>query len=157
MQTRRWHDQPVRMVRSLPAQSLTAGQSLKGEINVTSSRLIKPLSMLSAPLIVGAALLGHRPAAALPAYADQTGQACRSCHVGGFGPQLTPFGREFKLRGYTLRAKSFNVPLSAMAVASYVHTKKAQDEPPTDHSKTNDNAAFDEGSIFLAGGIGSHL
>lgn len=98
----------------------------------------------------------HRPAQALPTFAEQTGQDCKSCHVGGFGPQLTAFGREFKLRGYTLRIKN-SIPLSAMAVASYVATKKAQDEPPTDHSKRNHNLAFDEGSIFLAGGIGSHL
>ena len=106
---------------------------------------------------VAVAIGGQPPASALPAFAEQTQQNCKSCHVGGFGPQLTPFGREFKLRGYTLRAKDFNVPLSAMAVASYVATKKAQEEAPTDHSKRNNNLAFDEGSIFLAGGVGSHL
>lgn len=99
----------------------------------------------------------HRPASAVPAFAEQTGQPCASCHVGGFGPQLTPFGRAFKLGGYTLRTKPFNLPLSAMAVASYVHTKKAQEEPPTDHSKTNNNTSFDQGSVFIAGGVGSHF
>lgn len=103
-----------------------------------------------------ALLTRHDPASAVPAYAQQTNQNCRACHVGGFGPQLTPFGREFKLGGYTLRAKG-NVPLSAMAVASFVSTKKAPSEPPTDHSKLNNNLGFDEGSIFLAGGLGSHI
>jgi hypothetical protein len=120
-------------------------------------RIIAGLPVLLAPLIAGAALVGNQPASAVPAFAEQTGQNCKSCHVGGFGPQLTPFGREFKLRGYTLRAKSFNVPLSAMAVASYVATKKAQEEPPTEDSKRNNNLSFDEGSLFLAGGVGSHL
>jgi hypothetical protein len=101
-------------------------------------------------------LVPHQPAQAVPAYAEQTSQDCKSCHVGGFGPQLTNFGREFKLRGYTLRAKN-NIPLSAMAVASFVSTAKSQDEPPTDHSKRNNNLAFDEGSIFVAGGLGSHI
>ena len=119
-------------------------------------RIIAALPILMVPLIAAAALVGNRPASAVPAFAQQTGQNCKSCHVGGFGPQLTPFGREFKLRGYTLRTKS-NIPLSAMAVASYVATKKAQNEAPTEHSKRNDNFAFDEGSIFLAGGVGSHL
>jgi hypothetical protein len=108
-------------------------------------------------LVAAAALTSSRPAEALPAFAEQTDQPCKACHVGAFGPELTPFGREFKLGGYTLRTKKFNVPLSAMAVASYVHTKRAQDEPPTEDSKTNNNTSFDEGSIFLAGGLGSHL
>ena len=72
------------------------------------------------------------------------------------GPQLTPFGREFKLGGYTLRLQK-SIPVSAMAVADYVHTRRAQEEPPTDDAKTNNNLSFDEGSVFLAGGIGSHL
>lgn len=107
-------------------------------------------------LLFGAALFFHRPAQAVPAFAEQTGRNCAACHVGGFGPQLTPFGREFKLGGYTLRLHK-SIPLSAMAVASYVHTKRAQEEPPTDDSKRNNNLSFDEGSVFLAGDLGSHL
>ncbi len=124
---------------------------------MTDKKLIGRLLAGSGMLFAGMAFFVHRPASALPVFADQTGQACASCHVGGFGPQLTPFGRQFKLGGYTLRTKKFNVPLSAMAVASYESTKKAQDEPPTEHSKRNNNIAFDEGSIFLAGGVGEHL
>jgi len=45
----------------------------------------------------------------VPAFAAQTGLACQACHVGGFGPQLTPFGRQFKINGYTQRTASFNV------------------------------------------------
>ena len=123
---------------------------------MTDFRLIAAVPVVMAPLIAGAAVLGNQPASAVPAYAEQTSQSCKSCHVGAFGPQLTPFGREFKLRGYTLRAKK-SIPISAMAVADYVHTKKAQDEPPTDTSKRNNNLSFDEGSFFLAGGIGSHV
>jgi hypothetical protein len=124
---------------------------------MTDGKLLGRLLAASGTLLVGIAFIAHRPAAALPAFAEQTGQSCAACHVGGFGPQLTPFGRQFKLSGYTLRTKKFNVPLSAMAVASYVHTKRAQDEPPTEDAKRNNNASFDEGSIFLAGGIGSHF
>jgi hypothetical protein len=124
---------------------------------MTDAKLIGRLLTGSGMLLAGVAFFAHRPASALPAFAEQTGQACAACHVGGFGPQLTKFGRQFKLTGYTLRAKHFNVPLSAMAVASYVHTQKRQDEPPTEDSKRNNNISFDEGSVFLAGGIGSHL
>lgn len=38
---------------------------------------------------------------ALPSFARQTGQRCSACHVGGNWPQLTPWGRYFKLSGYT--------------------------------------------------------
>src|SRR5436305_15206687 len=90
------------------------------------------------------------PAAAVPAFAVQAGQPCKTCHIGAFGPQLTPFGRQFKLNGYTLRAgDAFTVPLSGMAVFSHVHTQKDQPEPPTPNFDTNDNATLDEASVFL--------
>jgi hypothetical protein len=38
---------------------------------------------------------------ALPSFARQTGQRCSACHIGGNWPQLTPWGRFFKLAGYT--------------------------------------------------------
>lgn len=101
-------------------------------------------------------LLPMQPAKAVPAFAEQTGMPCQACHVGGFGPQLTPFGREFKLEGYTLRAKP-SIPLSAMAVASLTHTAADQVPPPDGVHHVNDNLAFDQGSLFLAGGLGSHF
>jgi hypothetical protein len=42
-----------------------------------------------------------RPSGAVPSFAAQTGQPCAACHVGAFGPQLTPLGRSFKIGGYT--------------------------------------------------------
>src|ERR1700682_6293676 len=39
------------------------------------------------------------PATALPSFARQTGQPCGTCHTSF--PGLTPFGRRFKLLGYT--------------------------------------------------------
>jgi hypothetical protein len=111
-----------------------------------------------APLVGAVIMLlgvGATPAAAVPAFAVQTGQPCQACHVGGFGPQLTPFGRNFKLHGYTPRTNTFNVPLSAMAVASFVNT--AKDQPPTHGFAANNNVALDQISLFIAGGLGSHL
>jgi len=40
-----------------------------------------------------------KSAEALPSFARQTGQQCVACH-NGF-PELTPYGRQFKLNGYT--------------------------------------------------------
>jgi hypothetical protein len=96
-------------------------------------------------------------AEAVPAFAVQTGQPCEACHVGGFGPQLTPFGRSFKLGGYTQRATPFNAPLAAMAVISYVRTAEKQAAAPAPHFRTNDNLALDEASVFFAGGFGQHF
>jgi hypothetical protein len=52
---------------------------------------------------------------AVPSYARQTGSDCAACHVGAFGPQLTPYGIQFKLGGYTdTDGKEGKVPLSGM-------------------------------------------
>ena len=48
---------------------------------------------------LGALLALPSPAEAVPSFAAQTGQPCAACHVGSFGPQLTGFGRDFKLYG----------------------------------------------------------
>ena len=108
-------------------------------------------------LVVAILAFGSAPARAVPAFAAQTGQPCQACHVGGFGPQLTSFGREFKLGGYTTRADKWTVPFSAMAVASYLRTQKDQAAPPASGFRQNDNTALDQVSLFLAGGFGPHL
>ncbi len=112
---------------------------------------------LAAGLFALLAILGATGAHAVPSFAVQTGQPCTGCHVGGFGPQLTPFGREFKARGYTTRTVDFTVPISAMAIASYVRTDKGQPAAPAAEFNANDNVAVDQVSLFLAGGLGSHF
>ncbi|CAK0763091.1 Cytochrome C [Gammaproteobacteria bacterium] len=98
------------------------------------------------------------PAYALPSYARQTGDACGACHVGSFGPQLTPHGIRFKLEGYTdSDGKPGKVPVSGMVVGTFTHTNKGQSPAPTTYSRSNDNASFQEASIFLAGGLTEHL
>lgn len=108
-------------------------------------------------LAIGMALIALTiaRAQAVPAFADQTGQPCSSCHVGGFGPQLTPFGREFKMLGYTVRSQDGTIPVSAMAIASYLHT--AADQSPAPHYAANDNLALDQISLFLAGGLNKNI
>jgi hypothetical protein len=100
-------------------------------------------------------LLSSNAASAVPAFADQTGQPCSGCHVGSFGPQLTVFGRQFKLLGYTARTEENTVPVSAMAIASFLRTSADQSLAPGYSS--NDNVALDQISMFLAGGLGAHL
>jgi len=99
------------------------------------------------------------PASAVSSFAQQTGQPCHACHVGNFGPQLTPFGRQFKMQGYTLRAgRVFETsPFAAMAVGGYTHTAESQDEAPEPHTSKNDNLTFDEASLFFAASLGDHF
>lgn len=98
------------------------------------------------------------PVKAVPSFARQTHQPCAACHVGGFGPQLTPFGRQFKLLGYTLQAgDDTKVPLSMMLVESFTKTQKAQTSPPADGFSTNNNTELQQASVFLAGRLADHL
>lgn len=104
-------------------------------------------------------LLHAGPASAVPSYARQTHQPCSACHVGAFGPELTAFGRQFKLNGYTMSiGNDTKIPLSAMVVESYVHTKAPQD--PADLGKpfkSNNNTVLDQASLFVAGRISKHM
>jgi hypothetical protein len=121
---------------------------------------LNPLRVGSSTLAKAAALcaaLFVTQAQALPSFARQTGMDCAGCHVGGFGPQLTPAGIKFKLGGYTdSDGKAGAVPLSGMIVASRSHTSTDQDPPP-DHLKANNNMLLDEASIFLAGKLTEHM
>ena len=51
-----------------------------------------------AALLLGLATVDS--AMAVPSFARQTGQECIACHVSF--PELTPYGRYFKLTGYTI-------------------------------------------------------
>ena len=104
------------------------------------------------------AMFGSPDARALPSFAQQTGQPCQTCHVAGFGPQLTPFGRAFKLGGYTLEGpETDDLPIAAMLVTSQTHTKKDQPEDAAPHFGRNDNFSIQEASLFFAGRITDHV
>ncbi len=95
------------------------------------------------------------PAHALPSFARQTGEECAACHIGAFGPQLTPHGMKFKLGGYTdFDGKDGHLPLSAMLVGSFGHTR-ADTDPADSHS--NDKKALQEASAFVAGRWSDHV
>ncbi|WP_374512732.1 cytochrome C [Niveibacterium sp.] len=99
-----------------------------------------------------------QPALALPSFARQTGMECAACHVGAYGPQLTPAGIRFKLSGYTdSDGQGSKIPLSAMLVGGFDRTAKDLTDPPTDHTKTNNNTVAQEVSVFLAGRLADKL
>src|ERR1035437_8057918 len=109
-------------------------------------------------MLVFSACLFHGPstAHALPAFARQTKMECWACHVGSFGPQLTPTGRNFKLNGYALSAaddiqKAWQ-GVSGMIQAGFEHTGK--DLPSgTTSLKANDNIAVNQASLYYAGHV----
>ncbi len=103
------------------------------------------------------AFMAH-PAWAVPSFTQQTGQACATCHVGAFGPQLTAFGRNFKLQGYVQSdGESHFPPLSAMLESSYTTTKVRQAGNAAEGFGPNNNFAIDQVSLFYAGRILSNF
>src|SRR5271165_5514678 len=63
------------------------------------------LGAMAAILVGGTALtLVSTPAQAVPSFARQTGLACEACHT--IPPELTPFGRRFRLNAYTLTTRA---------------------------------------------------
>ncbi len=110
-----------------------------------------------------ALLAATRPAAALPSYARQTGQQCAACH-NGF-PELTPYGRLFKLNGYTFAGgpKTDLPPLAAMVIPTFTHTQggqpgEGQPGGAAPHFGPNNNFAVPQSvSLFYGGAIAPHI
>ncbi|ADQ85142.1 hypothetical protein [Methylovorus sp. MP688] len=115
-------------------------------------------STLRGSLLVCAGLLPWQAAQAVPSFARQTGEECIACHIGGFGPQLTPHGMQFKLSGYTdTDGKGTKVPLSAMLVQGFTNTSKDQTEDAQPHFGKNNNLSLQEVSMFIAGRFSDHV
>ena len=94
---------------------------------------------------------------ALPAFNRQTGQNCVACHAGGQFPELTPYGRLFKLTGFTIGERQL-LPFAAMAVASDSHVSNTSksDDPGADFQKNN-SLIFATASVFAAGKVSDNL
>jgi hypothetical protein len=103
-------------------------------------------------------------ARAVPSFARQTGLSCSVCHRNP--PELTAFGRYFKLKGYALPGGavsdkignsndlhlSKNIPLSVMVLLS--NTAFQANQPDSQ----NNAAGFpQQTSIFFAGSFASHF
>lgn len=100
---------------------------------------------------------------AVPSFSRQTGLVCNACHSNP--PELTAFGRKFKLEGYTLTDKKpdatieaedlkigRNLPVSVMLLLSASATNR-----PVPGAQ-NGNVEFPQAfSLFLAGEISPHL
>jgi len=118
-------------------------------------------------LAVTVGVIAFKPSAhGVPSYSRQTGLSCATCHYAP--PELTPFGRKFKLEGYTFstkpavseNGKDHNAglqlleafPLSVVFDTSFTSTKAPQ--PGTQ----NGNFQFpSDVSLFLAGKWADHV
>jgi hypothetical protein len=128
--------------------------------NLTAAVLWRFLALLTLAAVFAPS------AHAVPSYSRQTGLACSSCHY--TPPELTPFGRKFKLEGYTFATKpdvsedkkdhnsSLHLlealPLSVLFQTSFTSTKA--NVPGTQ----NGNLEFpQQASLFLAGAWAEHV
>jgi hypothetical protein len=95
---------------------------------------------------------------ALPSFARQTDMPCSQCHTIGFGPQLTAYGRQFKLNGYVWgESKTVLPPVALMMLGGFSRTERDQAVAPAPHFSTNDNLSADQFSVFYGGRISEHV
>src|SRR5579863_77210 len=90
---------------------------MRSDVGV-AARSIVGLSGALALVAVASGLLtlfSSFPAQALPSFARQTGQPCGTCHTDF--PALTPYGRRFKLLGYTTGGGEFRTTPFSSQVA----------------------------------------
>ena len=137
--------------------------ALNANLQYREQEFLRPVSMLVPKtlslvlgLIIVLAALWPTKSMALPIFNRQTGQNCVACHAGGQFPELTPYGRLFKLTGYTIGERT--IPLSAMAVISdsrVMNTSKS-DDPKADFAKNN-KPIFATASVFLAGKVTDNI
>ena len=132
----------------------------------SSSRPRGPLILgaLGFAVVVTLGLAGFSaPAKAVPSFARQTGQPCATCHTNF--PELTPYGRRFKLGGYTATGGTEpweTPPVAAMVLPTFTKTKVQQDTPPTNPdgypiAHVNDNFMMQQASLFYGGKIIDNL
>lgn len=108
-------------------------------------RWVLPAAALAAVLLPGAAQ-------AVPSFARQTGEACVACHVSF--PELTPYGRLFKLSGYTLGTTQ-HFPVAVMAVGSVTQVANTQGNGQA--FPRNGDPVVEGGSLFVAGKLSDHV
>jgi len=116
--------------------------------------------------VLALGLLGSSSAMAITSFARQTGLPCSSCHT--IPPELTPFGRAFKLNGYTMTGmpqitakpdhQEAGLNLNRyMPIAAFIQFSNAGTNRPQPGTE-NWNYEFPQAaSLFLAGAISDHV
>ena len=116
--------------------------------------------------VMALGLLASSSAMAITSFARQTGLPCSSCHT--IPPELTPFGRAFKLNGYTMTGmpqitakpdhQEAGLNLNRyMPIAAFIQFSNAGTNRPQPGTE-NWNYEFPQAaSLFLAGAISDHV
>lgn len=150
------------------SRALPVSASRDSRLTKEAARTDANLGTTASHTVAPASLYAALARVIVPSFSRQTGLACSACHYQF--PQLTPFGRLFKLNGYTLTSMSTVgqpgdtvpdreslklatiPPVAAMVVTGLTQIARAQ--PGTQ----NGTVSFPQQlSIFLAGQITTHV
>ena len=146
-----------------------------GRFPFTARRFLAAAGAIA--LLAGILIIAFAPPAeALPSYARQTGQPCGTCHTDFAG--LTPYGRRFKIEGYTegggqYRTTPFRLfpssddppkgdqkpwvpPLSMMTVVGFSNTQTPLAQPSAPYNGNN-NVALSSVNFMYGGAITDHV
>ena len=130
----------------------------------------KPFLVLGVAIILTTLL--SSTAEAVPLFARQVQQNCVACHVGGQYPELTPYGRYFKLTGYTQGDQQwdpakgiFPIAMSIQAGSNTMKNNKSDGSTDGDSGTAsgspldyrNGNFKLDQVSVYLGGKITDNL
>ena len=125
-------------------------------------------SCISAASLMFTALLALAPSAyAVPSFARQTGLPCSSCHT--TIPELTPFGRLFKLNGYTTTTlpqitekgggggrTGVNIA-NFLPLSAFIELSNTQLQKPQPATQNGNFELPQQASLFLAGAFSNHI
>jgi hypothetical protein len=144
-------------VHAVPANTCETGQRNYLPLDSWLSR-----GALAAALVAAVSFIDIPTASAVPSFARQTGQPCATCHTAF--PELTPYGRQFKLMGYTAGGNRCNdgsaksdetqVPLALMTLpTTKTMVKNSDNQAAMGQAPNVRNDAWYPGqqSIFVAG------
>lgn len=110
-----------------------------GALRALRGMLLRAMPCLA--LAAAALALAPEDASALPSFARQTGQPCATCHTAF--PELTPFGRRFKLGGYTLQGGDSKIPpIAAMVQSTFTEYARKLDAPAGTYAPPSPNGGF---------------
>jgi hypothetical protein len=118
-----------------------------------SSNIVAITAAFAAMLVID---LTPHSAASLPLYARQTGQPCATCHTAFL--ELTPFGRRFKLGGYTLDGGDWKgPPFAVMLQPTFTNTQGSQPGGAAPGFGVNNNFVMQQMSLFTGGRFTDNL
>ncbi|MGY0195674.1 hypothetical protein ACWA7J_11450 [Leptothrix sp. BB-4] len=123
--------------------------------NALAARVETLATALAGGMVMSMLLALTAPmAAATPLFARQTGQPCAACHTSP--PELTPFGRQFMLGGYTMTGGTPGVPLSGYLELGATHIARDRaDLGP--HLGRNDNVLLQRAKLISGGALTAHV